>query len=497
MAVTAPENNLSPAPPAGWASLLKAAEIIRQACRDKRYVTIWGHDDLDGIASTAIMMDALGGKARTGYYIPPKHGLHYGLDVRILDKLAADGTGLIITVDGGISNYTEAEYCREKGLLLIITDHHELPSRLPPAEAVVNPKITEAGAPYANLCGAGVALHLAAALEGLKGEGWHLKYPRRLAWAALATVSDRVPLLDDNRIIIKAGLESISRDPVLTRLADLLDFDLSRGLSPNILQNTYLPLFSTSQSLGNLHPMVELLTGNIDEPRVRDLWQRQVKWRLRFDQELRQKLADLGTAQAGIIVAIDDNLPGDMIGPLAGGIRDSLRLPAVVIGRKGGAWVGEARGHLPFDLVEMLSGLKEHFLQYGGHKQAAGFTLKAGSPDGLAAEITRYAAAHRDLILGSRPEAKFDYHFDGLRQLREKAPAILEKGPYGAGNPRPNCLINNIRWPGTLEPEQTLWLDELPEHQAPGLSDPAGISVTLDTTSTGKVSLSINKPQSI
>lgn len=460
-------------------------------------ITVWGHDDLDGIASTTIMLDALKGKAQANYYIPPKNGVHYGLDAKVIDKLISGGTGLIITVDGGISNLAEAEYCRDQGLPLIITDHHELPAVLPPALAVVNPKTQEAGAPYANLCGAAVALYLAAAIEGADSNAWLGINNRRLAWAALATVSDRVPLLEENRMILRAGLEAISRDPVLVRLAVLLDFDLTKGLSPAILQNSFIPLFSSSQSQGAIHPMVELLLGNIDEITVRDLWAKQIDWRRKFGQELQKKLAVIADQGCKIITVVDPDLPGDMIGPLAGGLRDSLKLPAMVIGKKGDSYVGEARGFLPFDFVEMLSGFKEHFIQYGGHKQAAGFTLKTGALDELLSGIDRYSAGHQDLIRKSRPEEKFDHHFGGLGHLGKMVPEILQNSPYGPGNPGPSCLIGNVRLPKDIKPEQSLWLDELLLLQNSSLMPETEISAALDATSTGQISLSIKMNQPI
>ena len=479
--------------PGSWPVLVRAAGAINRLAAQRTKITVWGHDDLDGIASTAIMMEALKGKAEVSYYIPPKNGVHYGLDVNVIDRLVTEGTGLIITVDGGISNYAEAEYCREKGLPLIITDHHELPAVLPPALAVVNPKIQEAGSPYANLCGAAVALYLAAAVEGVDSNDWLVINNQRLAWAALATVSDRVPLLEDNRMILQAGWKAITGEPILAKLAGILDFDLSHGLSPLILQNSYIPLFASSQSQGDSHPMVELLLGKIGEQEVKDLWNRQSDWRRRFAQELQKRISTAGGRGIKIIVAVDPDLPSDLIGPLAGGLRDSLLLPAIVIGKKGGAYVGEARGYLPFDFVEMLSGFKNYFIQHGGHKQAAGFTLKTGSLDELISGIARYSADHQDVILKSRPEHKYDYRFDDLGQLIEKIPELLTNGPYGSGNPWPNCLIGNVRLPKDIRQDQALWLDELLKLQGTSARNGTLVLAALDATSTGQISLSIKK----
>jgi single-stranded DNA-specific DHH superfamily exonuclease len=243
--------------------------------------------------------------------------------------------------------------------------------------------------------------------------------------------------------------------------------------------------------------MVELLLGNIDEITVRDLWVKQIDWRRKFGRELQNKLAVTGGREMRIITVVDPILPGDMIGPLAGGLRDSLKLPAMVIGKKGDSYVGEARGYLPFDFVEMLTGFKEHFVQYGGHKQAAGFTLKTGALDELLPGIDRYSAGHQDLIRKSRPEEKFDHHFSGLGQLGEIVPEILENSPYGSGNPRPNCLVSNVRLPKGEIQDQSFWLDELLLLQHQTLLPVVQASVALDATSTGQICLSIKTHQPI
>lgn len=159
------------ADPGGWQALATAAEVTADALRRGRGICIWGHDDIDGAAATAILRSALPSGAGVSYYIPPRSGAHYGLDAEVIDRLAAAGTGLIVTADCGISNAAEADHARAKGVALVITDHHELPSALPLADAVVNPKLGGPGSPGPDLCGAGVALCLAARLTGATGCG--------------------------------------------------------------------------------------------------------------------------------------------------------------------------------------------------------------------------------------------------------------------------------------------------------------------------------------
>ena len=127
-----------PASPSSWPSLAAAAAVIKHAISVNQTVCIWGHDDIDGIAGTAILRSALPEQVPTIIYIPPKDSAHYGLDTAIIDRLVSQGVGLIVTVDTGITSQSEAAYAMSKGLRLVITDHHELPPQLPPADAIVN-----------------------------------------------------------------------------------------------------------------------------------------------------------------------------------------------------------------------------------------------------------------------------------------------------------------------------------------------------------------------
>jgi single-stranded-DNA-specific exonuclease len=485
--------DISPGLPQDWPSLVEAVALIDKSVSDGRRIAVWGHDDLDGIASTAILMDSLRGRADILYYIPPKHGSHYGLDKSIIDQMVQKQAGLIITVDGGISNYQEAEHCRGLGLPLIITDHHELPAKLPPATVLLNPKIDEDGRPYPHLAGAGVSLFLASALSGFKDEKWHLKEPRRLAWASLATVSDRVPLAADNRALLKDGIPCIAGDQALVRMAGIMGLDLSAGLSPLIIQNSYASLFSASLSEGFSHPMVEMLMGRPDWDYVSGLWSSQQAWKKSFKQFSGKALSGFNDTEPGIIALVDESLPSDMIGPLAGALRDSLGWPAVVIGNKNNRLVGECRGYLPFDFVAMLREMGHRFVQFGGHKQAAGFTVNPAGLKPLLDDISQYSDQHLALISESRPHIGIEYEVDDIRGLLKLKDELAARAPFGPQNPMPACRIKNVFLPETPMPKGFCLVDELLPLQTADNSKLRELTAFLDITHLGTMLLSFRQ----
>lgn len=462
-----PEIHAAPKPvnPAEWASLQKAAEIINRACREKRKIAIWGHDDIDGIASTAIMLDALRGRAETIYYIPPKSVTHYGLDREVIDQLLDKGASLLITVDSGISSIDEAEYAASKGLELIITDHHEVPARLPKALCLLNPKIPEESRPSPDLAGAGVALYLSAALDGGSSNDWLTKYPQRIAWAALATITDRVPMTDENWHIVRIGLEFIDGNELIGKLNELLGISNDQGLSPKIIAQTYVGLLSSGISQGFRHETLELLQGDFDPGHWKELYSEEQLWLNRMEDQVAAK-TDAALADPNLLkVLTDEQMPWSLAGPVAGGVRDRTGHPVVILGRKNGLLAGECRGFEPFDFVALLNGLKGFFLQHGGHKPAAGFTVAEGREQELVAALREYGLKNQALILKARPSDKIDHKFVRLDETDALLPEILSRAPFGPANRPPVCQFKNLFLPQYSQPGDRYWLRYLTASQ--------------------------------
>ncbi|MDI6738880.1 MAG: DHH family phosphoesterase [Candidatus Edwardsbacteria bacterium] len=475
-----------PASPRNWPSLVKAAAVIAEAVGDKKMICIWGHDDLDGAVGTAILYAALRVMTSALYCIPPKGGAQYGLDRAVIDKLIAKGVGLIVTVDCGISNAAEAEYARSKGLALVITDHHELPDALPQADAVVNPKIREKGAPFADLSGSGVSFCLSALISGAAGDGWMEANREGLAWAALATISDKAPLLEENRTILKLGLPCLAEHQAIGAIAAAIGLDLSYGLSHRIVSEHFVALLSGLVSEGFVHPTVEMLDGKVDPARVRERWISRLEWRAKLGREVEQKKGRLNPERESISVIVDEQLSPDMIGPLAGRLRDACGFPVVVIGFKNGLHVGECRGFEPFDFTVMLKALAADFVQAGGHKQAAGFTVKPNKLGETLVAIEEYAENRKSQIRSAVPKLSIAYRFNNVKDISELFAELTANAPYGPGNPEPVCEIAGFI--DAAEAGASYWLDDLIAKSGKGSHS---VTASLDVTHTGKISLRV------
>lgn len=469
--------------PRAWTALTAAATVIGKAISERQAVCVWGHDDIDGAAGTAILCSVLRDKTETVYFIPPRGGSHYGLDKLVIDQLYGSGVGLIVTVDCGISSSAEAEYARSKGMALVITDHHELPAELPQADVVVNPKIREAGAPCADLSGAGVALYLSALISGAGGD-WPGADPLRLAWAALATVSDRVALRGENRAVLKSGLPCLAADPVFAAIAREIGLDLSRGLSHRIVADNFVALLAGAASEGSRHPLVELLNGDVDPAMIRSRWEAQREWRAKLLAQTEAKKGRLNPERDSINLVVDEQLVPDMIGPLAGRLRDATGYPAVVIGLRNGLHVGECRGSEPFDLSDMLRALNGNFVQAGGHKQAAGFTVKPDKLGETLVAIEEYAENHKGQIQGAKPTTVIAYRFERPGDVLAVAAELAGSAPYGPGTPEPVCEIAAL--PGSCETGESYWLDDLMAMKDTGSR---AATASIDVTHTGKIAL--------
>jgi single-stranded-DNA-specific exonuclease len=479
-----------PLEPWRWRSLARAGKFVRQRA-EKGKVLVWGHDDLDGVTSTAIMLKALDGTpGKTGYYIPPRTSVHYGVDPEVLRAVTGRAKTLLLTVDCGISNSAEVKTARNMGFPVVVTDHHELPPILPPADMVVNPKIPEKPRPTTELAGCGVALYLAAALEGEEIQDWLTHDPETLAWAALGTVSDRVPLSAENRAIVKTGLPVLAENRVLRQVCRIAGFDLSLGLSPGLLRRTLVPFLSLVESAGFRHETVELLRGDIRPERISEIRQLMS----RRQQELEEnftRLRDGSDALLPYILIVDRSLKPDMIGSLASMLRDRTGKPAVVVSEKNGMLTGESRGYQPLDWVELLDSISRVFLQHGGHKQAAGFTVSPGFEAEFPGLLSQALEERRQLIVPA-PEKEADYEFNHLSEAVESKEELAQRAPFGPGNPMPTVLFNKISLPPEAD-SNSCWplshLMSLPVRERANGS----LRAYLDITHTGELLICLSK----
>lgn len=444
-----------------------AAERIHQAIRDERKICIYGDYDVDGVTGTAILLKLLGYlKADVQFHVPLRLSEGYGLNREKLFELAAQGVGLVVSVDCGIASLDEAAEARRLGLELIVTDHHEMKTRgdellLPDASVLVHPRLPGSTYPFEGLSGAGVAFKLAWAVAQ-KASGSEKVTPDLrellldcLGLAALGLIADVVPLQDENRIFVRHGLARIKEKPSigLKALMDAAQLGGDKPITSEDVGFRLAPRLNAAGRLGCARLAVELLTTK-NAARAKELaeyleaqnQQRQGLER-KITHQAKEMLAgcDLA-ATAGVVLASPDWHQG-VVGIVASRLVDSFGRPALVVTIKPeeAIAVGSGRSVPGFPLHVALKACEEHLIGHGGHAAAAGFKLKPENLDAFRQAFNAFAAAHFPNGTPPPPRLTLDTEVPlsalGWGLLRD----IDKLEPYGAANPRPKFLAAGVK----------------------------------------------------
>ena len=415
----------------------KAVDRITQARAAGEHVRIFGDYDVDGISAMAILINGFKrfGLDTVSYGMPHRLLEGYGLSVDHIDLAASDGVSLIVTVDNGISAHEAARRARELGIALIVTDHHSIEDGLPEAVAVINPKRETAEHPAYPLCGAGVAFKLSTALNGT---------PNDLDIAALGTVADIVPLLGENRAIVALGLRHIMKHARLglERLAAAAGITLDEISSEKIgfqLGPRLNAAGRLDEGLTALHLL--LCEDNQEASRMARALneaneERRAIEKEIYDQAVEELDACFSAERRGIVLARRGWHAG-VIGIVAARIETRYHRPVVMINiDEDGIGRGSGRGGPGFDLVGAFNACQHWLELYGGHRSAAGLTIREENIEGFRKDFEAEALRQlgsEDIIpeLTIHAVASFS-QIDGnlLRQLES-----LE--PHGHENPAP------------------------------------------------------------
>jgi single-stranded-DNA-specific exonuclease len=433
--------------PMTLADMPRAVERILAAVAHRERIAIHGDYDVDGITSTVILrraLELLG--ADVVHFIPERLKDGYGLQPAAVERLQAEGVSLIVSVDCGIRGQDAARRARELGVDLIITDHHEPDAELPPAFAILNPKRHDCPYPDKYLAGVGVALKLVQALCRKSGrDGW---LPGFIKVAAIGTLADVVPLVGENRVIAKLGLDLLSRGPHKIGLRALLEvaglagktidsYHISFMLAPrvNAAGRMSTPdiatrlLLATDEALGE---EVRALAVQLDGENLRR--QEEEAEILAEAKKIVQTDPDVGARS--VLVVSGERWHRGVIGIVASKLVDAFHRPAIVLSIEGEIAHGSCRSIPQFDLLAALERSAALFLRYGGHRQAAGVALEASRIRELRAAVNAVA----DETLGPEdlmPRLRIDGEL-GFRAITGgMAGAIAALAPFGAGNPRP------------------------------------------------------------
>lgn len=449
--------------PESLPGMTAAADALAKSIAEKRRIVIYGDYDVDGVSATAILwrcLTLLG--ADVGFYVPHRLEEGYGLNHEAIETLAQQGAKTIVTVDCGVSAVAEAETAQRLGLELIITDHHLIGASLPVAAAIVHPALPGSSYPFAGLSGAGVAFKLAWAVCQRASQAKRVNPAMReflmqaVALAALGTVADVVPLVDENRVLVHHGLESLKQRPLLgmQHLLKVTELDRKPRYSSEDIAFTLAPRINAAGRLGEARLAVELLTTS-SEDRAGKLAsyinelnaQRQHLERSIYLAAHKQATEQFDAGNDAALVLADRGWHAGVIGIIAGRIAEKFHCPTLMIsldelGIKPG--IGSARSVPGFDLHQALVRCSHHLVSCGGHAAAAGFKIEESRVADFRADFCESVAEtikpnERVAELWIDAEAPFSaFTLQIIDQIERLA-------PFGQGNNRPLLCAHGVR----------------------------------------------------
>lgn len=421
----------------------KAVNVIRDAIEKHEEITVFGDYDVDGVTATAILLTYLRKQgAQVGFYIPDRHGEGYGLNIAAIEQIATHSK-LLITVDCGITCAAEVARAKELGMRVIVTDHHQLGPQIPECEAVLNPLLGRY--PFRRLCGAGVAFKLVQAMGGTEAIEplWEL--------AALATIADIVPLMDENRVIVYYGLAAMAatQRPGLIALMESAGVDLQKvsssdvafRMAPRINAGGRLALASrgvqllTTRRMDTAREIAEEL--NQDNIRRREL---EIEIFQQADEMTRQQIDFMN--ERAIVVCGEGWNPG-VIGLAASRLVEKYKWPTILLSRDGDICVGSARSIPGVNIHEAMSTCRDLFIRFGGHAQAAGLTIEAKNVPEFKrrlSEAIREQAAPEAFI----PTEEYDLELELSEMTEAFVDAFSAMQPTGFGNPAPVFCVRGV-----------------------------------------------------
>ncbi|MCE5314967.1 MAG: single-stranded-DNA-specific exonuclease RecJ [Armatimonadota bacterium] len=432
----------------------EGVERIADAIVSGEKICVYGDYDVDGVTSTALLVRTLRAlKANVEYRLPHRQRDGYDIKPPAIDAAAESGCTLVVTCDCGINACSTADRARELGIDLIITDHHEPGAELPNAVAVINPKRRDSNYPFVELAGVGVALKVAQALVRLLGHDEESFLSRFVDLAALGTVADVVPLLDENRAIVKFGLDLMPK----SKKVGLKTILRTTGLDGKAITTHYVgyilgPRINAVGRMDDAHTALKLfLTKDENEARIlaetmeRHNSDRKVEQE-RILAETSGQLESIDLASSRILVLSSDGWNPGVIGIVAGRICETHCRPTILIARDeaSGMGVGSARSIDAFHMRDALARCSDLFTHFGGHALAAGFTIPL---ENISAFEERISAHAIDTISDEElaPRIRADVELVPQDITRELANSLLKMEPFGEGNLEPMFITRNFK----------------------------------------------------
>lgn len=448
----------------------KGANLIIDAIKNKEKILIWGDYDVDGVTSVTVLLkylSSIGGKC--DYYIPKRSDDGYGLNSKVIGEYANKGTGMLITVDSGITAINEVSAAKNLGMRVIVTDHHECRAQLPCADAVINPKRSDCSYPFKELAGVGVVFKLICAVEILRTGKSNYEISKKLAeiysdFVAIGTIADVMPITSENRVIVNCGLIALENTPNIGLSALIEEAGINtpsskkRKISSTTVGFVLAPRINAAGRMDTSKIAVDLFMTESHEEAA------SLAARLTFINKERQ-IAENDILQSAlekintqcdlkndrVIILDDDNWHHGIIGIVSSRITEKYNLPSVLIsfkdeGMKGIHDIGKGSGRSVkgMNLVKALAGCSEILTKFGGHELAAGLSVKRENLSEFKKRLNDYAKNNLDdsaLIKNLEIDCEISM-FDASLKLANEL-SCLE--PFGLSNPVPLFCTTDVK----------------------------------------------------
>lgn len=416
----------------------KAVERINNAIFDGERICVYGDYDCDGVTSTTILYSYLEAQgADVTYMLPERERDGYGLSKPVVDRIYATGTKLIVTVDNGISAVEEAKYIKEKGMELVVTDHHLEGDELPDCVAIVDPHRNDWDCPFEEYAGCGVALKLCCAMEGSNEEVMQ----EFADIAALGTVADMVPLVGENRKIVLYGLRLLNtyRKPGIEAILE------KAGLSEKTLDSTSIsfgiaPRINAAGRMGTAERALDLLLADdpysasemAEEVNVMNT-QRHTEEDKIFTEAVAYLQEHPEVAHLPILVVSGEGWHEGVLGIVASKLLERYLRPVIVLTNKGDLCKGSARSIEGFSIYDAMNSCRDMLNTFGGHELAAGMSIKTEWLDEFREKINEYAYQTDPVY----PETRIDCRLNPAGLSLDLLDSIRMMEPFGTGNTSP------------------------------------------------------------
>ena len=425
-----------------------AVDKIIEIINEKGKLLIYGDYDVDGITSIAVLKEFLSELGlEVDYHIPNRLSEGYGLKRETLEEIAKKNYDLMITVDCGISAVDEVEYANGLGIKTIITDHHEPVEVLPAAVAVVNPKRKDSTYPFRGLAGVGVVFKLIQAIS-IKLNLEEKAYLKYLDLVCVGTISDIVPLVDENRVITKLGLRLVEATKNVG-LKELINASRYKKIDSSAVSFGVAPRINACGRMGQAEEALKLfLTSNIVE--AKEITKTLENYNLerqniekKIFKEVQEKLENKEEADRNSIVLASNDWHHGVIGIVASKLIEQYYKPTLLFASEDGVLKGSGRSVPGFDLHEALGKCGDCLLKYGGHAMAVGLTLEEKNFEAFKQKFEEIVEESN--ISEAIPILSIDGQLAGREIKKELAHEIQILEPFGEGNQLPVILFKNLK----------------------------------------------------